>query len=97
MGEQPAGFCQFMGFRIAGFRDCLDGVCFHLLECRRVVRSDILLPASHPRRLSRTIRTPVRTIFAHHFARQPTVGMRIEQASTGAEISAAAITPRNHA
>jgi hypothetical protein len=27
------------------------------------VRSDILLPASHPRRLSRTIRTPVRTIF----------------------------------
>jgi hypothetical protein len=26
------------------------------------VRSDILLPASHPRRLSRTIRTPVRTI-----------------------------------
>jgi hypothetical protein len=30
-----------------------------------IVRSDILLPASHPRRLSRTIRTPIRTIFRH--------------------------------
>jgi hypothetical protein len=32
------------------------------LDAGEVVRSDILLPASHPRRLSRTIRTPIRTI-----------------------------------
>jgi hypothetical protein len=33
------------------------------LDAGEVVRSYILLPASHPRRLSRTIRTPIRTIF----------------------------------
>jgi hypothetical protein len=43
------------------------------------VRSDILLPASHPRRLSRTIRTPVRTIFVGHLWPLDAVGMRIEQ------------------
>jgi hypothetical protein len=43
-------------------------------------RSDILLPASHPRRLSRAIRTPVRTKFSHHLMALDAVGMRIEQA-----------------
>jgi hypothetical protein len=40
------------------------------LNAGGVVRSDILLPASHPRRLSRTIRTPVSTIFIGHFSKQ---------------------------
>jgi hypothetical protein len=44
-----------------------------------VARSDILLPASHPRRLSRTIRTPFRTIFISHLWPLDAVGMRIEQ------------------
>jgi len=44
------------------------------------VRSDILLPASHPRRLSRAIRTPIRTIFSCHFAFYQAVGMRNERA-----------------
>jgi hypothetical protein len=44
-----------------------------------VARSDILLPASHPRRLSRTIRTPIRTIFIGHLLPLGAVGMRIEQ------------------
>jgi hypothetical protein len=42
-------------------------------------RSDILLLARHPRRLSRTIRTPMRTIFIGHFSLQRAVGARIEQ------------------
>ena len=47
---------------------------------RRVVRSDILLPATHPRRLSRTIRTQGHAIFAHHFHATRVIGMRIERA-----------------
>jgi hypothetical protein len=43
------------------------------------VRSGILLPASQFRRLSRAIRTPVRTIFVGHFTSVGTVGMRIER------------------
>jgi hypothetical protein len=39
------------------------------LDAGGVVRSDILLPASHPRRLSRTIRTPIRAIFAWRISR----------------------------
>jgi hypothetical protein len=57
-----------------------------VLNAGEVVRSDILLPASHPRRLSRTIRTRVNTIFDGHFTLGWSVGMRIEQASTGHEI-----------
>ena len=44
------------------------------------MRSDILLPATHPRRLSRTIRTAARAIFAHHFQAARGIGMRNEQA-----------------
>ena len=44
-----------------------------------MARSDILLPASHPRRLSRTIRTPIRTIFIGHLLPLDAIGMRIEQ------------------
>jgi hypothetical protein len=40
------------------------------------VRSDILPPASHPRVLSRAIRSHI----LHHFDRRPPLGMRIEQA-----------------
>jgi hypothetical protein len=39
------------------------------LDAGEVVRSDILLPASHLRRLSRTIRTPIRTIFTGVFSK----------------------------
>jgi hypothetical protein len=46
---------------------------------RRVVRSDILLPASQFRRLSRAIRTTVRAIFSGHFKSAGAVGIRIEQ------------------
>lgn len=42
-----------------------------------VARSDILLPASRPSRLSRAIRTPGRAIFADHPRLLGTVGMRI--------------------
>ena len=46
---------------------------------RRVVRSDILLPTSQFRRLSRAIRTAGRTIFERHFYPLDAVGMRIER------------------
>jgi hypothetical protein len=42
--------------------------------CRRDVRSDILPPASHPRVLSRAIRSHI----LHHLLRRQLVGMRIE-------------------
>ena len=44
---------------------------------RRVVRSDILFPASQLLRLSRAIRTAGRTIFARHFQSVGAVGIRI--------------------
>ena len=58
----------------------MDGSGWNLRPVSQwVARSDILHPASLPRRLSRTIRTPVRTIFSGHFARSRAVGMRIER------------------
>jgi hypothetical protein len=50
---------------------------------RRVVRSDIILPASQLLRLSRTIRMATNAIFFHHFSVVVAVGIRIEQASHG--------------
>jgi hypothetical protein len=61
---------------------------------RRVVRSDILLPAAPPRRLSRTIRTPMLTIFAGHFAGHPPVGMRIVRSEFGSGMAAKSATFR---
>ena len=46
----------------------IAAICGDILHSR-VARSDILLLASHPRRLSRTIRTPMRTIFFTIFTR----------------------------
>jgi hypothetical protein len=50
---------------------------------RRVVRSDIILPASQLLRLSRTIRMATHAIFFRHFSLAVAVGIRIEQASHG--------------
>jgi hypothetical protein len=50
------------------------------------VRSGILLPATRPCRLSRTIRTAARAIFAHHFLAVSAIGMRIERAGNSAPI-----------
>jgi hypothetical protein len=73
-------------------------VIFSKEQGRRVVRSDILLPAAPPRRLSRTIRTPMLTIFAGHFAGHPPVGMRIVRSEFGSGMAAKSATfrmPRN--
>jgi hypothetical protein len=55
---------------------------FMVLWVGGVVRSDILLPASQTRRLSRTIRTPNRTIFIGHLLLLDAIGMRMKQALT---------------
>jgi hypothetical protein len=73
----PTGFQQGAGvaFQFVFIRQV------HGAVGRRVVRSDILLPAAPPRRLSRTIRTPVRTIISCHFACCSSVGILIVRAS----------------